>query len=1036
VTYITAILLSLGVIGAYAILAIGIVMIYRASKVLNLAHGAMAMVPPYVVYALSQGRMDSAWAAIFAVLSGLAVGRAASSLLSRRLGARSRRPLGIAAGSASGALLFAMFRSHAPLFIALPLGIVAGGALGWSVERWFIRPLRREGPTAQTVGTVAALGILIAVTAKIFGTTPLPSVHVFPQGQVEVGLSSIRYGEFGLFGVMAVITGLLILLFQRTDLGLMMRGTAENRRAASLMGVDPDRITGLAWIMGGALAGLSGILLASITNLHPYVLSLQALPAFVAALIGGLASVQGGVVGAVVVGASIGLVPTLPVIKNWQGGRELFLALLAIAVMAMRGRRIEAGDVRGDAGGSLAAPRALPAKPARAPEETARRRRIAILAGLAVFVAFPWVPSKAWFSVLGSANDAARFTLIATSLVLLVGWVGQISLGHAALVGVGGYLTGAAAAGLGVPFPLNLPVAIVGSAAIAAALGIVAVRVRGLYLAVATLIFSWMADSFLFRQGWLLKYGQIKERPIGGGVFPFFDFTDRRIFYFVAWSVAIAGIIAASNLRDSKTGRAFFAVRGSEMAAASLGIDVVRTKLVAFALSGALAGAAGNLFMSDQRVLNADSFTFNRSFFFLSIAVVGGLQSLGGGVAAAVLFASLSVLFFRVQALSGLLDIVSAGLLAVVLLTYREGLAAVPRSLAVARAWLAPAGRAGLRLARPLAPAGRTLAGGTDALARAISRPLRRPALMIRRFRPAAAGVNGDGDAPSGNGERAGLSGDAPARPDLPERRDERRTLIEVHELTVRFGGLTAVGDVSLKVCEGEIVGLIGPNGAGKTVTFNAISGLVAPTQGRIALHGRDVTDLPVHVRAQMGLARTFQVIQLFGQLSVFDNLLVATHVHNQTGLAAHVLATEGSIAAELENRERVRRVIDRLGLQDFADRRAADLPFGVLRMVEIARALVTGHPLIMLDEAASGLDNAETDRLSDLLRFVRDLGVTLLLIEHDVKFVTSLSDYMYVLDRGSLIAEGRPEEIKRNPAVVAAYLGDAHALPEEAEVR
>jgi ABC-type branched-subunit amino acid transport system ATPase component/ABC-type branched-subunit amino acid transport system permease subunit len=787
------------------------------------------------------------------------------------------------------------------------------------------------------------------------------------------------------------------------------------------MGVNPDRITGLAWIMGGALAGLSGILLASLTQLHPYVLSLQALPAFVAALIGGLASVQGGVAGAAVVGASIGLVSTLPVVKDWQGGRQLFLALVAIVVMALRGRRIEAGDVRGDSA-TTAPASARRIKPPVEPETAARRRRMWLLAGAVLFLAFPWVPTKSWFSVLGGANDAARFTLIATSLVVLVGWVGQISLGHAALVGVGGYLTGVAAAGIGIPFPLNLPIAVVGSAAIAAILGTVAVRVRGLYLAVATLIFSWMADEFLFRQGWLLRYGQIKERAIGAGVFPYFDFTERKTFYFLAWAIAIAGLVAAANLRDSKTGRAFFAVRGSEVAAASLGIDVVRTKLVAFALSGALAGAAGNLFMADQRVVNPESFTFNKSFFFLSIAVVGGLQSLGGGVAAAVLFASLSVLFYKVSALSGLLDIVSAGLLAVVLLTYREGLAAVPRSLDRLVLRLSGAGRT---VARPFrAPAG-VLVRGMRRVGRPATRILSAPRRVLTKRFHATAATTGNGDgapatAPETTGATAGL----------PEHRDDRRALIEVRSLTVQFGGLTAVSDVSLKVCEGEIVGLIGPNGAGKTVTFNAISGLNVPSSGRVFLDSKEVTNVPVHVRAQMGLARTFQVIQLFGRLTVFENLLVATHVHNSTGLFEHLLATSGSIKAELDSRHTVQQVIDRLNLQEFSNRVVADLPFGVLRMVEVARALVTGHPLIMLDEAASGLDNAETDRLSDLLRLVRGLGVTLLLIEHDVRMVTSLSDYIYVLDRGMLIAEGSPGEIRRNPAVIAAYLGDAHTEP------
>jgi branched-chain amino acid transport system ATP-binding protein len=247
----------------------------------------------------------------------------------------------------------------------------------------------------------------------------------------------------------------------------------------------------------------------------------------------------------------------------------------------------------------------------------------------------------------------------------------------------------------------------------------------------------------------------------------------------------------------------------------------------------------------------------------------------------------------------------------------------------------------------------------------------------------------------------------------------------------VRFGGLTAVDDVSLEMCEGEIVGLIGPNGAGKTTLFNAISGLNAPTAGTIELFGRDVTELPVHQRATLGMGRTFQVIQLFSALSVFDNLLVATHTRNPTRLVSHVLAAGGAVTQERAARERVREVVDLLGLGEVVDRPVAGLPFGVLRLVEVARALVTGAPLVMLDEPASGLDNSETDRFADLLLWIRGrLGVSLLLIEHDVRMVTGVSDYMYVLDRGSVIAHGSPNEVTRDPLVVAAYLGVA--APEE----
>jgi branched-chain amino acid transport system ATP-binding protein len=260
---------------------------------------------------------------------------------------------------------------------------------------------------------------------------------------------------------------------------------------------------------------------------------------------------------------------------------------------------------------------------------------------------------------------------------------------------------------------------------------------------------------------------------------------------------------------------------------------------------------------------------------------------------------------------------------------------------------------------------------------------------------------------------------------ELPPDRESRRPVLEADGVTVRFGGLTAVSDVSLSVREREITGLIGPNGAGKTTMFNAISGLNEPASGRIQLFGQDVTNLPVHARARLGVGRTFQVIQLFPQLDVFENLLVATHSLNPTGVLSQLVVTRRSVLAEGEARQRVERVIDLLELRSVAHRPVTGLPFGVLRMVEVARVMVTGAELIMLDEPASGLDNSETDRLAEFLGFIRaTLGVTLLLIEHDVHMVTRVCDHIYVLDRGKLLADGPAERIKRDPEVVAAYLG------------
>lgn len=1010
----TAFVLSLPLVGAYGIFAIGIVLIYRASRMLNLAHGAMAMVPAYLIC------------------------------------------IGVRAGL--------------PPLLAFPLGVASGALLGYLVEKVFVGRLRAQGSTAQTVGTVAALGVLVALFARIFGSSSLTPVEIFPRGRIAVGQSSVQFGEIGLFATMLVVSVGLFLLISKTDLGLMMRGTAESRLAASLMGVNPTRITSFTWALGGALAALAGILLAAVTVLHPYTLALQVLPAFIAALIGGLGSLPGALVGAGVVGVTQGLVPVLGSFGQLQGAPQLFLAVLAITVMAARGRNLAAGgaddaDVRTsvDAGGR--SERSRGRRPDRASEvvkpKPRRGRRALFLVAALLIVAVPLV-GKIPSSVVGSANLAASYTLVAVSIVLLTGWVGQISLGHAALVGIGAYATGHVVAGLDLPFPLSLPLGAAAAAGAAALLGAVALRVRGLYLAVATLVFSWMASEFLFRQDWFTKNAQIPAQSLGTeGTFPFFDLANRRTFYLVAWAVTVGVVVAVANLRDSKTGRAFFAVRGSEMAAASLGINVMRYKFLAFAASGAIAGVAGNLIMTDARVVTADQFTFTISLFYLAVAVVGGLASLGGAVASGLLFAGLTEVFFRVPALGAYLELVSSLLLAITLLAYSGGLASLPGKISRV---LAPLRRVTLSIvqfvskkisrrrfrkqvrvapkaqkpmpARPSRSRRFALARLGKVFHRKTKKSTTEPPLDFEQVITALLENSNSKASPSAaEPSRNGKGSVEAARLKIAEfspkgSRESRRPLIEADDVTVRFGGLTAVDSATLNVREGEIVGLIGPNGAGKTTLFNAIAGYNNPASGAIKLYGQDVTRFPVHRRAQVGVARTFQIIQLFSQLTVYENLLTATHVHNPTGFLSHMVVSERTVLNERVARRRVEQILDLLELKDIANQKAADLPFGVLRMVEVARALVTGFRVIMLDEPASGLDNTETDRLSEVLRFVRGLGVTMLLIEHDVRMVTGVSDYMYVLDQGQMIAQGTPSRIQRDPKVIAAYLGD----PEQEE--
>jgi len=645
------------------------------------------------------------------------------------------------------------------------------------------------------------------------------------------------------------------------------------------------------------------------------------------------------------------------------------------------------------------------------------------------------------FSLLNNLNAGATNALVAASLVILIGWVGQISLGHAAIVGVGAYATGWVAEGIGIPFPLSLPLAGLVAAGLAAFLGIVAVRVRGLFLAVATLIFSWMGSEFLFRQQWFIKYFQIEKRPIGEpGTFPSFDFSEPRVLFYVAWALVALALIAAANLRDSKTGRAFFAVQGSEMAAASLGIDVAKYKVLAFGLSGFLAGAAGSLRATNEGVINPDNFAFQYSLLFVGIAVVGGLRSLGGAVGAGVLFALLDQLFFVFewngqQVFAGYLEVVSAALLAVVLLAYPGGLAGLGSQIAQfigRQRWIIGPLQAIDRVLDTLLA---DLTFSRKKIRERLEEHRERAAfedLPLTALMPSATnGHHADADLTLTEDEVAGS-----ATPALPPNRADREIVVRSDHVTVRFGGLTAVNDVSMEVRRNEIVGLIGPNGAGKTVSFNSIAGIVVPTEGTIMLRGQDVTNAPVHERAQLGIARTFQALQLFPGLSIFDNLLVATHMENATGFLSHAVASPHAVDAEAKARAQVKEVVELLGLGEVVDRFPGDLPFGTLRLVEVARAMVTGLDFIMLDESASGLDDNETERLIQAFLKVRDAGKTLLVIEHDVKMIMRICDYVYVLDRGTLIAEGTPSVVQRDPAVIAAYLGAAPSdEPAEASV-
>lgn len=249
--------------------------------------------------------------------------------------------------------------------------------------------------------------------------------------------------------------------------------------------------------------------------------------------------------------------------------------------------------------------------------------------------------------------------------------------------------------------------------------------------------------------------------------------------------------------------------------------------------------------------------------------------------------------------------------------------------------------------------------------------------------------------------------------------------MLEVRGIRQIFGGVTALDDVSFTINQGEITGVIGPNGAGKTTLFNIITGIYSRTAGSITLSGQDISGLPAERLAVLGMVRTFQNIELFNQMSVLENVMVGLHTKSSSGMLACSCKMPWAVREECNIRKEAMKWLEFAGIADLADEIAGNLPFGKGRLLEIARAMASGPKILLMDEPAAGLNNQETLELAKLVRIIRDLGVTVVLVEHDMELVMDICDRIVVLNLGRKLAEGTPRDIQENSEVVAAYLGE-----------